>query len=63
MQGGVRVSLYTNYTGKLTNTTWVEAAAQIAGTDYIWIYDVGGGRVMPFAVKSISPNPANPVLC
>ncbi len=54
MQGSVRVSLYTNYAGKLTNTTWVQAAAQIAGTAYNWSYQDASGRILPFAVKTSS---------
>lgn len=49
---GSKMSTYTNYAGKLTNTTWVETAAQIAGTAYNWNYQDKSGRILPFAVKT-----------
>ncbi len=49
---GSKMTLYTNYAGKLTNTTWATTATQIAGTAYNWNYQDASGRILPFAVKT-----------
>ena len=50
-QDGIRLYLYTDYTGKLHNSSWMTTAAQIAGENYRWTY-YDNERALVFQPKS-----------
>ena len=52
---GASLSVMTDYTGKLSNSTWQQAAAQIASEGYYWRYSESDGwntTEKGFAIKS-----------
>ena len=50
---GASLTLLTDYTGKLSNSTWQETAAQMIGGEYYWSYtDEQSNRVVAFPIKS-----------
>ena len=53
-RNGSKLKAFTNYTGKLANTTWAEIAAQVDNNDYNWNYQDKSGRTLPLVVKASS---------
>ncbi len=49
---GLYISIVTDYTGKLSNSTWQAAAAQMGSGNYYWSYlDEQANRVTAFPIK------------
>lgn len=50
---GASLSLFTDYTGKLANSTWQTAAATMGSGDYYWsYYDGNSGKNSTFPIKT-----------
>ena len=50
---GLYISVVTDYTGKLSNSTWQAAAAQMGSGNYYWNYwDEQANRVTAFSIKN-----------
>lgn len=50
---GLSLSVYTDYTGKLSNSTWQTTAAQIVSNSYYWSYfDEQTSKIVAFPIKT-----------
>lgn len=50
---GASLSLFTDYTGKLSNSTWQTTAAQIVSNSYYWSYfDEQTSKIVAFPIKT-----------